>query len=183
MRYTTAPPSFSPLSCSVLCHSQRWWPWRCRLRAVSLRLRSVLVSLLWCRDVLVYQTERGLCSCLCSLGQGVESCFCLQIWPSRMPWSMSSAWGRFFPTFALTSLQSWRCAFLWQPLDSWGTRRHPYYIFCLHPYQPSVHGGPSALSCSPDGRAQWSSGSFALSHTELLVAYGACRCPELWSGL
>lgn len=53
----------------------------------------------------------------------------------------------------------------------------------LHPSQPFVHMGPSVLSCHPDGRAQWSSGGFASSHAELLVAYGACGCPKLCSGL
>lgn len=139
----------------------------------------MLVCLPWCRDVLVYQTERGLCSCSCSLGQGVESCLYLQVWPSRMPWSMSCACGRFFPTFALICKAGDvpSSSSHWTPGVLVGTP----VIFSVisHPYQPSVHGGPSAL----DGRAQWSSGGFALSHTELPVAYGACGCPELWSGL
>lgn len=67
---------------------------------------------------------------------------------------------------------------------------HLCFIFCLQnvaSYQPFVHMGSPALPCCTDGRAQWSSGNFTSSHSELLwpvvpvdvlsqvQAYFACR--------
>lgn len=77
VRCTTAPPSNPPLS--HMCPLPR--PEMLALEAYAEGTRgapgfhSLLISPPWCRDVLVYQTERGLCSCLCLLGKEWRAAF------------------------------------------------------------------------------------------------------------